>query len=35
MNDDETLVIFRRWRDTGTIIALFPALPADLRRAFG
>lgn len=23
------LVVFRKWRDTGTIIALFPELPAD------
>lgn len=23
-------VVFRKWRDTGTIIALFPELPADL-----
>ncbi len=24
------IVVFRRWRDTGDIIALFPELPADL-----
>ncbi len=24
------LVVFRRWRDCGTIIALFPELPADI-----
>ncbi len=24
------IVVFRRWRDTGSIIALFPELPADL-----
>lgn len=24
------LVIFRRWKDSGDIIALFPELPADL-----
>jgi len=29
MNQADT-VVFRRWRDTGDIIALFPALPADL-----
>lgn len=29
MNKEETLVIFRRWRDTGDIIALFPELPSD------
>jgi hypothetical protein len=30
MNDVETLVIFRRWRDNGHIIALFPELPSDI-----
>jgi len=29
MNTQETLVIFRRWRDGGSIIALFPELPSD------
>jgi hypothetical protein len=32
MSDDSTpitLVVFRRWRDNGDIIALFPELPAD------
>lgn len=24
------IVVFRRWKDTGDIIALFPELPADL-----
>ena len=24
-----TLVVFRRWRDIGTLIALFPGQPAD------
>jgi len=24
------IVVFRRWKDCGTIIALFPELPADL-----
>ena len=24
------IVVFRRWRDSGDIIALFPELPADL-----
>lgn len=28
------LVVFRKWRDSGTIIALFPELPADLLRRF-
>jgi len=26
----ETLVIFRRWKDTGDLIALFPAMPSDV-----
>lgn len=26
----ETVVVFRKWRDMGDIIALFPELPADL-----
>ena len=30
MNEQETLVIFRRWRDTGSIIALFPEIPSDI-----
>lgn len=34
MNEEETLVIFRRWRDTGGIIALFPELPADYQGQF-
>jgi len=25
-----TAVVFRKWRDTGTVIALFPELPSDL-----
>ena len=29
MNDERTLVIFRRWRDSGDIIALFPEIPSD------
>jgi len=32
MSDESTpitLVVFRRWRDNGDIIALFPELPAD------
>ena len=24
------VVVFRRWKDTGSIIALFPELPADI-----
>lgn len=34
MNEQETLVIFRRWRDTGGIIALFPELPSDYEGRF-
>ena len=30
MNTEKTLVIFRRWRDGGCIIALFPAEPSDI-----
>lgn len=29
-NEEETLVVFRKWRGTGTVIALFPAIPTDL-----
>jgi hypothetical protein len=34
MNNETTLVIFRRWRDTGDIIALFPAEPSDINGWF-
>jgi len=34
MPTERTLVVFRRWRDTGTIIALFPAIPSDIRGWF-
>ena len=27
---ETTLVVFRRWRDTNSIIALFPAEPSDI-----
>ena len=27
---DTDVVVFRRWRDSGDIIALFPEIPADL-----
>lgn len=30
MNNETTLVVFRRWRDSGDIIALFPEIPTDL-----
>jgi hypothetical protein len=29
-----TLVVFRRWKDTGSLIALFPELPSDLSSHF-
>lgn len=29
MNSEATLVVFRRWRDNGDIIALFPTIPSD------
>lgn len=28
--EDTDVVVFRRWRDCGDIIALFPEIPADL-----
>jgi hypothetical protein len=28
-NEETTLVVFRRWKDSDDIIALFPELPAD------
>jgi hypothetical protein len=34
LNEQETLVIFRRWRDSGSIIALFPELPSDYQGYF-
>lgn len=34
MNEPETLVILRHWRDTGDIIALFPELPSDRQGYF-
>lgn len=34
MKTQHTLVIFRRWRNTGDIIALFPELPSDLEGRF-
>ena len=30
MCSESHVVVFRKWRDTGTIIALFPELPSDL-----
>jgi hypothetical protein len=34
MSKEGTLVVFRRWRDTGSIIALFPELPSDSQGRF-
>lgn len=34
MGEQETLVIFRRWRDGGSIIALFPEIPSDINGWF-
>jgi len=34
MSDERTLVVFRRWRDTSDLIALFPAQPADFKGWF-
>lgn len=28
--EDTDVVVFRRWRDSGDVIALFPEIPADL-----
>lgn len=30
MGEETTLVVFRRWRDSGDTIALFPAIPSDI-----
>ena len=30
MDNETTLVVFRRWRDNSDIIALFPEIPTDL-----
>lgn len=34
MDNETTLVVFRRWRDTGTVIALFPEIPSDINGYF-
>ena len=34
MADEQTPVIFRRWRDGGAIIALFPGIPTDIHGQF-
>jgi hypothetical protein len=31
---DTTQVVFRRWRDSGGIIALFPEMPSDINGYF-
>ena len=31
---ETTLVAFRRWRDNGSIIALFPEIPSDIHGYF-
>jgi|SRR5579863_9279031 len=30
MKESLTIVVFRKWREIGTVIALFPELPSDL-----
>lgn len=34
MDNETTLVVFRRWHDTGSIIALFPEIPSDINGYF-
>ena len=34
MSDETTPVVFRRWRDGGAIIALFPGIPTDIHGQF-
>jgi hypothetical protein len=34
MPSQSTIVIFRKWKDIGTVIALFPELPADFNGYF-
>ncbi len=31
---ETTLVVFRRWRNTGSVIALFPEIPSDITGYF-
>lgn len=31
---EHTLVVFRKWRDCGTVIALFPEVPSDIHGYF-
>ncbi len=34
MDNETTLVVFRRWHDTGIIIALFPEVPSEISGYF-
>lgn len=34
MPDETTPIVFRRWRDGGGIIALFPEIPTDINGQF-
>jgi hypothetical protein len=34
MDNETTLVVFRRWRDSAHIIALFPEVPSDIHGYF-
>lgn len=34
MENERALVVFRKWRDTGSIIALFPEIPSDIHGYF-
>jgi hypothetical protein len=34
MDNETTQVVFRRWHDTGSIIALFPEIPSDISGHF-
>lgn len=29
MSTEKTIVIFRRWKDTGNVVAIFPEIPSD------
>lgn len=29
MKEPKTIVIFRRWKDTGDVVAIFPEIPSD------
>jgi hypothetical protein len=34
MDKETTLVVFRKWRDSGSVIALFPEIPSDISGFF-